>query len=212
MTVTVADMTDDATDREVFREIDPDPDAVLAEFGVESPADLVATAEAREADSPDEPDELDELDELEVDDSSIAALFDDVEANDPTLEASDAANRSSNGADRDADRAIDDLEFEFVGDADVIVRDDGAVIDASAAELSAFDGTEPETETAGTGGRSADERAESAATVDADRSDGDSRTLTFRERGADDLKLVGAEPTTTRIADEAFGTDGFAGR
>ena len=199
-------MTTDPTVREVFREIDPDPDAVLDEFGVESPDDLVEADGTRDPDSPDE---------LELDDSSIAALFDGAAGDDPPLEEGDAtAGPSDADGDADADRAIDDLEFEFVGGADVIVRDHGDVIDASAAELSGFDasaravgnGAAAET-AAGTGtGATDDEGAEPA------RSDAESRTLTLRESGAADLELAGGEPATTRIADETFGTGALDGR
>lgn len=197
-------MTDDTTVRDVFRTVEPDPDAVLDEFGVESPDDLVAAAEADDSAS---------ADDLEIDDSTIAALFDDeTTAPDPLEEgATDRPSARADDGDAPAVDAVDDVEFEFGGAADVTVRDDGDVIDDSAAELSAFDAADRPAETAPRPSADVDERDDADA-ADAARTDPDSRTLTLRPNGADELELAGAEPTTVRIPNETFGTGDAADR
>ncbi|MDF9747373.1 hypothetical protein [Natrinema salsiterrestre] len=96
------------------------------------------------------------------------------------------------------------FESEFAGDADATVRDDGDAIDATAAELDAL------TATASTPDRATatDDSVESLESTDSDSSDDASfETLVLRDGGTDELELVG-DPTTTRVADDAFGTAG----
>lgn len=58
-------MSSNSTGTDVFEDVDPDPDAVLAEFGVESPDDLLEAGGAHDP----------VADEMDVDDTTAAELF-----------------------------------------------------------------------------------------------------------------------------------------
>lgn len=199
-------MSTDSTGTEVFEDVDPDPDAVLAEFGMDSPDDL-ADADGAHDTIPDE--------EIDVDDTTAAELFAD-------LEDIAAADRTENDDDADDGDDVADLEFEFVGDSDVTVRD-GDVIDSTAAELTELTATEfapGERHDSGDGAETTtsclDDGTESAATGDGselattnDLGDGSdsadsSRTLTVDAGAADGLELVGPDPTPTRVTNDTF--------
>ena len=184
-------MSSDSTGTEVFVDVDPDPDAVLAEFGVESPDDLEESDGAHDA-VPD--------DQLDVDDTTAAELFADLA--DP--ETSDSASGSDTELENDEPaRDVDDLGFEFVGDSDVIVRDDGDVIESAAAELgelvAADSSLEDRTDT--NGGLEATDATDAERTVETADS---TAKLTVRSEPADELKLVGPDPTPTRVTNDAF--------
>ncbi|ELY35945.1 hypothetical protein [Natronorubrum tibetense] len=188
-------MTTDSTGTEVFADVEPDPDAVLAEFGVESPDDLEESGGAHDT-VPD--------DQLDVDDTTAAELF-------AGLADVETAN-SASGTDTEPESAdlnepapdTHDLGFEFVGDSDVTVRDDGDVIESAAAELGELVAGDSSFED----GTDTDDGLEAADTTDAERTaeTADSTTkLTVRSEPADELELVGPEPTPTRVTDDAFG-------
>lgn len=187
-------MGTDSTAREIFEEIDPDPDAILEANDAETPAELVEGGGRHETQSDD------------VVDTTATELFTDLEA----VETADANSRDTDPGETDRTDEDDDasatraaLEFEFIGDSDVIVRDDGAVVDATAAELDALTATDP-TSARATG---SDERVETTASTNAGSADtavASSGTLTIRDGRADDLQLVGPDPTPTRLTDDAF--------
>ncbi|PGF15971.1 hypothetical protein CP556_07465 [Natrinema sp. CBA1119] len=187
-------MSTDSTAREVFEEIDPDPDAILEAHDAETPAELVEGGGKHETRSDD------------VVDTTATELFADLEA----VETADANSRDTDlgetdrtDEDDDASATRADLEFEFIGDSDVVVRDDGAVVDATAAELDALTATDP-TSARATGSDESVETTESANAGSADTAVASSGTLTIRDGRADDLQLVGPDPTPTRLTDDAF--------
>ncbi|WP_440766498.1 hypothetical protein [Natronorubrum sp. DTA7] len=184
-------MSTDSTGTEVFEDVEPDPDAVLAEFGVESPDDLEEGGGAHDT-IPD--------DELDVDDTTAAELFAGLAA----VETADSTSGTDIEPEDDEPAPdVDDLGFEFVGDSDVTVRDDGDVIESAAAELGelvaaespSHERTESDDDT-GTADRSALEST--ATTADS------TGKLSVRSEPADGLELVGPEPTPTRVANDAF--------
>ncbi|WP_455449996.1 hypothetical protein [Natrinema thermotolerans] len=196
-------MSPDSTPTEVFPDVEPDPDAVLAEFGVDSPADL-------EGDGAHDP----IPDDAAVDDTTAAELFADLQTVTPA-DADSAADPDA--ADGVAGPAAA-LAFEFVGDPDVVVRDDGDVIDATATELSAVTATgssedasadtDNSSDAASSGGATASSRrAETIETGDAGGDGGDSNSA-LTVRAGTDLELVGPEPTPTRVGNDAFGDTG----
>ncbi|WP_226004816.1 hypothetical protein [Natrinema salinisoli] len=167
-------MSTDSTVTEVFEDVEADPDAILEACGAETPAELVESGGKHEA-APDE-----------ISDATAAELF---------------ADLGDEMADSNRETA---LETEFVGDADVTVRDDGDAIDATAAELDALTATDPTLDWP----TAADDPVETPASTDSVSSDDASfDTLVLRDGGTDGLELVG-DPTTTRVADDAFGTAG----
>lgn len=65
-------MSNDLTGTTVFEDVEPDPDAVLAAFGVTSPDDLVDGSDGAHDSVPD--------DHVDVDDATAAELFDDLKS------------------------------------------------------------------------------------------------------------------------------------
>ncbi|WP_222915517.1 hypothetical protein [Natrinema sp. SYSU A 869] len=198
-------MSTDPTATEVFEEVEADPDAILAAFGVDSPADLV--------DAGGDHDPMPDDDTVDTTATELFADLADVETADATSMGADS-DETCQPDEADGSAATHaDLEFEFIGDSDVIVRDDGDVIDATAAELGALTATDPtdpvSTESTNPGDPDGD--VEPAASPDTSSTNGaaSSGTLTIRESNTDDLELVGPEPTPTRITDDTFGSDGI---
>ncbi|AGB29958.1 hypothetical protein C488_18850 [Natrinema pellirubrum DSM 15624] len=202
-------MSPDSTPTEVFPDVEPDPDAVLAEFGVDSPADL-------EGDGAHDP----IPDDAAVDDTTATELFDDLQTVTPadadTAADPDPTDRSDAAGGVAGPAAA--LAFEFVGDPDVVVRDDGDVIDATATELSAVTATgssedasadtDNGSDAASRGSVTASSgRGEATDTGDADGAGSDS-TSALTVRAGTDLELVGPEPTPTRVGNDAFGDTG----
>ena len=248
-------MSADSTPTEVFEDIDPDPDAVLAEFGVESPDDLAADGGAHDP-VPD--------DEIDADDTTAAELFADLEVQyreESALEdresddgATDSADDSTDAIDGEFPPEFEEFEAAFVGDPGTTVReDDDGLVESTAAELNAVadrvfssDGTTAvddagETDEAVATTDSGESRPAISETTDADedeagtrtetaardldgadardpdgtdaravaRSDDEfvsDRTLTVSDGTADDLELVGPDPTATRVDNEVFGS------
>ncbi|MFC6766998.1 hypothetical protein [Natrinema soli] len=192
-------MSTDSTATEVFEEIDPDPDAILEAHDAETPAELVESGGKHGTQSDD------------VVDTTATELFadlEDVETADSNAQETDPGETDRTNEDDDASATRADPEFEFIGDSDVIVRDDGAVVDATAAELGALTGTDS-TPVRATG---SDEGVETIASTNADSVDtavASSGTLTVRSGGTDDLQLVGPDPSPTRIADDTFDSAGI---
>ncbi|WP_049900754.1 hypothetical protein [Natrinema altunense] len=200
-------MSTDPTAAAVLEEVEADPDAILAAFDADSPADLV------DAGGDHDPRPEDAVDTTASDLFADLAAGETAAANGPDGEPSAAnatgADPDGTGRATDADGGASTraaLEFEFGGDPDMIIRGDGDVIDATAIELGALsradstgfvaaDPTDP------------DDRVDPPAAPDAGSTDGiaSSRTLTIRDGRAERLALVGPEPTRTRIADGVFG-------
>lgn len=191
-------MSRDSTGTEVFEEIDPDPDAVLADCGVDTPEDLVDAGGAHDP----VPDAA-----VDADDTTAAELFADLagvvdgdsagSADESEARRDDDGTDQTDGSDPDHDLGA----FEFVGDSDVVVRDDGDVIETSAADLSALEASgTPGPATVPATGIDEDARG------DADRTDtGDSSgSLAVRSGFDDEVELVGPEPTSRRISNDAF--------
>ncbi|SIR93049.1 hypothetical protein [Natronorubrum thiooxidans] len=180
---------------EPFPEIDPDPDAVLAAFDVDSPHDLAAAGGAHEPTRDDR---------VDADDTTAADLFADLQDVDPEpqpVAAADGGDPSpgddtevnpTDDTDESTTQAAADLEFEFVGDSAVTVRDDGDVIDETAADLRALTTTATAAATDADPDRSAQTDPDTDATAD--------------------LNLVGPEPTPTRVANERFNSADVDGR
>lgn len=207
-------MSPNSTPTEVFADVDPDPDAVLAEFDADSPDDLGSGVH--------DPTPADAA----VDDTTAAELFADLQAvatadADSSAPGADSPDRPDEGGEDAA--PVADLEFEFVGDSDVIVRDDGDVIDSAATDLNAVaadDGPDrtPAESAAVAETTGPDATLESGPvpdpTDDTDatgstgrvRADSSAETLTVRDGGTE-LELAGPDPTPTRIDDAAFGID-----
>ncbi|MBZ6495662.1 hypothetical protein [Natrinema longum] len=206
-------MSTDPTVTNVFEDVDPDPDAVLAEFGVDSTDDLLEDDAGAHDPIPDDA----------VDDTTATELFADL-ATVETAESTDpdGATPASNVTDTDSNGMGElneagggtptyaDLEFEFVGDADVTVRADGEVIDATAAELGALTATDS-SEPVPVDSSEPDDRVEPLVSPDAGPTHGtaSTRTLTIRDERLEALELVGPEPTKERIADDTFGGVGI---
>ncbi|ELY50311.1 hypothetical protein [Natronorubrum bangense] len=178
-------MSTEPTD--AFPEIDPDPDAVLAAFGIDSPDELAAAGGAHDPTRDDQ---------LDADDTTAADLFANLQDADPEPQPVAAADggdpSSSDDADESTAQADDDLEFEFIGDAAVTVRDDGDVIDETAADLRALTATATAAATDAEPDRSAQTGPDTDTTAD--------------------LDLVGPEPTPTRVANERFNSASADGR
>ncbi|ELY55027.1 hypothetical protein C493_11787 [Natronolimnohabitans innermongolicus JCM 12255] len=138
----------------MFADVDPDPDAVLAEFGVESPADLVdgETAGAHDAIPDDRIDADDETatelfagleDAVDDTDAAVAGDTDD-DADDATATASTNSEVTDEPTDAvpfsdSPDAFFETLEGVFVGSPTTTLSRDGDAIDSSAAELSAVE-------------------------------------------------------------------------
>ncbi|MGQ3412812.1 sugar ABC transporter substrate-binding protein [Natrinema sp. LN54] len=233
---------------DVFEEIDPDPDAVLAEFGVESPDELAADGGAHDT-IPD--------DRIDVDDTTAAELFADLEAQATETRAAELENRDSDGSTDSTDAPADQIdgaspsefeEFEaaVVAEPTVAGREDEGLVESTAAELNAVaervvgsdetaaaDETEAPLESGvileaeaptgseepaaaadGDGGPVPESRSAAGTdTRDTARSDDSAsdRSLSFSHGTADELELVGPDPTTTRIDTDAFGRAGADG-
>lgn len=136
---------------DVFEEIDPDPDAVLAEFGVESPDELAADGGAHD---PTTDDEISEAlrasssrtqSDDDVDDTTAAELFADLADHATATRAPDLEDRDSDGAtETPADSTDGDTPSEFevfeaavVTEPTVAGREDEALVESTAAELDA---------------------------------------------------------------------------
>lgn len=190
-------MSTDSNAADVFEAVEADPDAILEECDAETPTELVESGGKHEAGLEDE-----------VDDVTAAELFADLED-----EIGDSnSNREPDSAETNRTDAVDesdrlaDLAFEFVGDADVTVQDDGDVIDATAAELEALTGTDPNSEPATDG----DDLADTTAATDSHSSAAGAApgTLTVTTGTGDRFELVGPAPTTTRVSNDTFGSAG----
>ncbi|QRV17032.1 sugar ABC transporter substrate-binding protein [Haloterrigena salifodinae] len=226
-------MSTEQTDADVFEEIDPDPDAVLAEFGVDSPEELVADGGAHDPTTDDE---------IDVDDTTAAELFDDLEGQATETRALEEWNPDDDAidvpvevTDGESPPEFEEFEAAFVGDATVAGREDEGLVESTAAELNAVAErvfrsdetptddeaeapleseliTEAETPTAtGSEESTATDEGDSGPVTDARdaaRSDvsGSDRTLTFSQT-TDGMELVG-EPTTTRVESDVFGCAG----
>lgn len=193
--VAAAAMSTEQTGTDAFEDIDPDPDAVLDAFGVESPDDLVADGGAHDTVSDDERD---------VDDTTAAELFADLEAQaaetpvleerDPDDGTTDATAESSDG---ESAPEFEEFEAAFVGDPSVAGREDEGLVESTAAELNAVaervfgaDETPASDE--------ADASLESGVITEAN-------APTDAEESTANLELVGPDPTTTRIDTDVFG-------
>jgi len=187
-------MSADTTGTEVFAEIEPDPDAVLEAFGVDSTDDIDDDAGVHEPTTDDE---------LDVDDTTAAELFADLQQ----VVTDQAEDAETSRTDESGTPDADDLEFEFIGDADVTVRADGAVVESSAAELSALTPRDADPVRDGDADP-VDDGGSHAGSDTGDSSDepttsgGVSSTLTVRSE--DELELVGPEPTPTRVTNDSF--------
>ncbi|THE65793.1 hypothetical protein D8Y22_06410 [Salinadaptatus halalkaliphilus] len=152
---------------EVFPHVEPDPDAVLERYGVDSPAALVATAER----------------------------------DDP------APPRGTGACDAAVAESVAD--WTFVGEPTSVTIGDDA-LEAAVAAISRTNRSQSvRTGAAGSGGGpcrsiSAGRSRRPTSAVDDSR-----RSPPLEVRSADDLELVGPEPTTRRVPDETFGRDGF---
>ncbi|ELY46088.1 hypothetical protein [Natronorubrum sulfidifaciens] len=194
-------MSTEPTD--AFPEIDPDPDAVLAAFGIDSPDDLAAAGGAHEPTRDDR---------IDADDTTAAELFADVQlvetATQP-IPATDGGDPSpGDDADEPTAQADENLEFEFVGDAAVTVRD-GDVIDATAADLRTVTGADSSPAT------DSDARRPTRVSTEPDGEQPDADAAGTSRRVTDtttDLTLVGPEPTPTRVANDRFNSAGADGQ
>ena len=232
----VAAMSAEHTGTEVFEDVDPDPDAVLDEFGVGSPDELAdADADAGGAHDPISDERVD------ADDTTAAELFADLEAvadgdsrgREPD-ETAESRPPTDDGAvaDRTAAESVPEFdefeEFEapLVGEPGVIGREDEGLVEATAAELNAvaertFDsGETADEEPTDESGAASPDDGDAAEPDDrtVDWSDGSStasssseRTLTVSAGTSDDLELVGPGPTATRVSNDAFGRAGAGG-
>ncbi|ELY79002.1 hypothetical protein [Natrinema pallidum] len=197
-------MSTDPTATAVLEEVEADPDAILAAFDADSPADLVDAG----GDHDPRPDD--------AVDTTATDLFADLAAGETAAtNGTDGEPPAANATDADSDgmgRATDadggaptraDREFEFVGHPDMIIRGDGDVIDATAVELGALVATDVVAADSTDPADCVDPRA--APDTDSTDATASSRTLTIRDGRTERLALVGPEPTRTRIADDVFG-------
>ncbi|WP_226482192.1 hypothetical protein [Natrinema amylolyticum] len=246
-------MSTDPTATEVFEEVEADPDAILAAFDADSPADLVDAGGDHDPSGDHDPRPDDVVDTTATELFADLADVETPESNATDSEMADADSRivdsnrtDTTAADSDGTSRFDeaddgaptraDLAFEFIGDSDVTVRDDGDVIDDTAAELGALTASDPaepvSAESPGsddptdpvsaesTDLTDSDDRVETAASLDAGSIDAIGSTdatassgrLTIRGSDTDDLELVGPEPTPTRISDDTFDSAGVDAR
>ena len=133
--VGAAAMSTEQTGTDVFEDIDPDPDAVLDEFGVESPDELVADGGAHDPTTDDE---------IDVDDTTAAELFDDLEDQATATRSPEERNPDDGATDAPAEATdsesppeFEEFEAAFVGDATVAGREDEGLVESTAAELNA---------------------------------------------------------------------------
>ncbi|WP_090508044.1 hypothetical protein [Natronorubrum sediminis] len=208
-------MTDDSPGTRVFETIEPDPDAVLEAFDVDAPDDLLESEGSDDADGNDDPTEMDDI---EIDDTTAAELFDELAAIETADEDPSTAVYATSDGDSDfttdgtsesdgVDDALEELAFEFVGDSDSIVREEGDAVESTAAELSALTAgksTAAEDESDHTESRSLDDGTDAIGSTDATVSSG---TRVVDSAAVDGFELVGPDPTPTRIATDAFGSD-----
>ncbi|MFP9190088.1 hypothetical protein ACLI4Q_00255 [Natrialbaceae archaeon A-CW1-1] len=188
-------MDDQPTDEtDVFEEIDPDPDAVLDAFGVDSPEDVLASADGAHDPTRDE--------SIDADDTVASELFEELERVARELEAGESRMESP-GWDLEEgewfgfdDGAIEDTETESDGpeQGETDNRSDATIPEAwrRAFERAAW------TET-----RIKDEAFESARTTPSDRPRANASVRLTTESG---FALVGPTPKAVRIETEAFGT------
>lgn len=215
-------MSTDPTPTEVFDDVDPDPDAVLAEFDVESPEDVVDAGGAHDP-IPD--------DRVDADDTTASELFADLAAQaheTQELEEQEFDESSTGAADDSfADESppvFEEFEAAFVGEPAVTGREDDDLVESTAAELNAVaermfgsDGTAAVDES----GEASDadeavetgEADEAGETVEADEA-GETDDADEVEGGpttTDGLTLVGPDPTPTRVDNDAFSRTGADG-
>ena len=179
-------MTSDSAGREVYQDVEPDPDAVLEAHGVDSPEELVA-AGGDHAPTTD--------DAIDADDTTAAELFDHLETV-STEPADPTEERDSTDAGEPDELAAIDVDWSFVGEPERTVRQDDSV-DAEAADV------------ARTRRCSSDETPSTTAQKSPETTDRERTDSTLTVRTGDDLELVGPEPTTDRVSNETFGTRGF---
>lgn len=220
-------MDPEPTVREVFDHVDPDPDAILAAFDVESPDELVETGGRHEPTRDDE---------IDTDDETAATVFARLES--ASLERSPRDHGTGSPPD----------DWEFVGEPETTVVPGDHEVDAAAAEIeharrdgppTAGDVTRLRSEgasstvSASTGAGSSDSSGAgpSSASNDGGRESppepstgpasrrsrsGAPPRMTDGERRrprnalsidvATDVTLVGPGPAETRVPDDAFGT------
>ncbi|WP_049890905.1 hypothetical protein [Natrinema versiforme] len=137
---------------DVFEEIDPDPDAVLAEFGVDSLDELATDGGAHD---PTTDDEISEAlrasssrtqSDDDVDDTTAAELFADLADHATDSRATDPADRGPDdgvtdapvdSTDGDAPSGFEEFEAAVVAEPTVAAREDEGLVESTAAELNA---------------------------------------------------------------------------
>lgn len=222
-------MSTDSTAREVFEEVDPDPDAVLEAYGARTPEELVAGGGDHEP-------TIDE--ELDADEAAADALFGDLSEN--SLDASEPEQETGSRSEADSPQrpesesesapvpAIDwSGDSETSIDADIVVIEPSVTVRENDGRAVERDGTVLERVLEGDPGETVAARvSRGLATnstvnggsspnvdtgVDADtdtdtNSDSPTRPPSTRSSG-DDLTLVGPEPEAVRIDNAAFGAE-----
>ncbi|MCU4743188.1 hypothetical protein [Natronoglomus mannanivorans] len=123
-------MSTDSTAREIFEDVDPDPDAVLEAYGAQTPEELVASGGDHEP-------TID--DELDADDAAADALFGDL--SEDSLEGSalerEPATRSEAGARSSRSESETNVDadavptIDWTGDTETTVDADVVVIEPS---------------------------------------------------------------------------------
>ena len=143
--------------------------------------------------------------DVTADDSSES----DAGGDDPTACPADHADHADHTDHADSDEAGDALEelaFEFIGDTNGIVREEGDAVESTAAELSALTAgksTAAEDESDHTEIRSLDDGADAIGTTETTVS---SVTRVVDSAAVDGFELVGPDPTPTRVTNDAFGS------
>ncbi|APX97640.1 hypothetical protein [Natronorubrum daqingense] len=130
----------------------------------------------------------------------------DAGVEDATVCPADHADSAGHAESHGVGDALEELAFEFVGDSDVIVREEGDAVESTAAELSALTAgksTAAEDESEHTESRSLDDGADAIGSTDGTVSSG---THVVDSAAVDGFELVGPDPTPTRVTNDAFGS------
>ncbi|WP_207586466.1 hypothetical protein [Halomontanus rarus] len=215
-------MSTDSTAREVFEEVDPDPDAVLEAYGAQTPEELVAGGGEHEPTTDEE---------LDADEAAADALFGDLSEDslDERNSEPETPSRSESESSRSAADAVPTVDWsgetETTVDADIVVIEPSVTVQENDGRAVERDGTVLERVLEGdlvetvaarvSGGLVADSNSNSNSNTNpnstsvssSDSTPNSSSHSSTSHPSEDEFALVGPEPEAVRIDNTAFGAD-----
>lgn len=213
-------MSTDSTAREIFEDVDPDPDAVLEAYGAQTPEELVAGGGEHEPTTDEE---------LDADEAAADALFgdlseDSLDGANPEPETPSRSESESSRSEADAVPTVDwSGDTETTVDADIVViepsvtvhENDGRDVERDGTVLErVLEGDTGETVAARvSGGLAADSNSNtnsnsnSTSVSSSDSAPNSSSHSPTSHPPEDEITLVGPEPEEVRIDNTAFGAD-----